>query len=136
MGTRRTTAAVAVLADDNELHDIRAEFAEALVRHREALGLSQGAFAQALNLSQSAVSQWEMGRSSPLPGTVFAIEALLELAPGTLTRTLGYLPVPKRGVSRAVGKANFVTAVEEDPRLDNRARRMLLAMYRELVRPD
>jgi phage repressor protein C with HTH and peptisase S24 domain len=52
-------------------------FSLRLRRAREDKKLTQAAVAQTLRVSQSAVAQWELGRSYPSPGTASKIEKLL-----------------------------------------------------------
>ena len=45
-------------------------FTKRLKELRKARGLSQGALAKELGLSQQAVGKWETGRSTPDPATL------------------------------------------------------------------
>jgi len=73
------------------------------------------------------VTRWVNGEYAPDPVVVFAIEEGLGLAPGTLSRTLGYLPVD------AAADLSVPAAVEADPRLTVLGRRVVLKVYEELV---
>src|SRR5687768_11088382 len=77
--------------------------------------------------SQSAVSYWLSAKYVPSPTQVFAIEEALSLRPGTLSRIVGYLPASSRSV-RSVGDA-----IDTDPRLTANGRRIVRAVYQELV---
>lgn len=90
---------------------------------REVAGMPQVELAKKLGVSQSMVARWE-GSSEPLLSVVVRIERVLGLERGELLRAAGY-------VSDVVSVGR---AVEEDPRLDDRARRVLLASYRSLTR--
>lgn len=68
-------------------------FGDALRAARVGRKLSQQHLAGEVGKSQSAVSQWEDNLATPEPETVFGIERCLGMAPGALSRTLGYLPL-------------------------------------------
>lgn len=92
--------------------------------------MSQKALGEALGgLSQAAVGGWVGGESEPSPARVFAIEEILELPPGHLSKLLGYLP------PSAVGgpDATFGELVAADPLLDDSQKRGILALYREFT---
>jgi predicted transcriptional regulator len=89
---------------------------------REGAGVAQVELARKLGVSQSRVARWE-GSSEPLLSVVARIERVLSLPKGELLRAAGY-------VSDVVSVGR---AIEEDPRLDDRARRVLLASYRSLT---
>ena len=108
----------------------RVAFSRALQRARRDAGLSQGALARALDVSRSAVSQWELSLTAPRPATTTRLEQILELEPGTLSRPLGQVPADTtKPTSVSVSEA-----IETDPRLGRRERELLLAMYRQLVK--
>lgn len=92
-------------------------------------GWSQRALADALGLSQSTISHWKSATSAPPPATTFALEEALGLAPGTLSRHLGYVP------SDHVVAATVEEAIVDDPLLSPHHQRVLQATYRELVTP-
>lgn len=54
---------------------------------------TQSDLADAVGVSQTAISNWLRGRQVPPPDKVFAIEAALGVVPGGLSIHLGYLPV-------------------------------------------
>jgi predicted transcriptional regulator len=89
---------------------------------RERAEVSQVELAKKLGVSQSMIARWESS-SEPLLSVVARIERVLALPKGELLRAAGY-------VSDIVSVGR---AVEEDPRLDDRARRVLLASYRSLT---
>lgn len=79
-------------------------------------------------LDPTTVTRWIKGEyAPPEPAVVFAIEEALELAPGTMSATLGYLPV---GVD---GDASVVDVVERDPLLTSMGRRVVLKVYEEFT---
>lgn len=77
--------------------------------------------------SQAAISNYLMGKVIPDPPTVFALEQVLQLRAGTLSRLLGYLPASSRS-ARSVEDA-----IAADPRLNEVGRRAVLAVYQQLV---
>jgi len=77
----------------------------------------------------SAVTMWVNGDTEPTRPKVWAIEQTLGTKPGTLSRLLGYLPLDARAVTTVPG------AIEQDSRLDQEARRILLAVYQVLAAP-
>ncbi len=102
-------------------------FGEALRRALAAAGTSQRDLATELGLSsQSVVSQWISGTHEPSPSRVFAVEEALHLAPGTLSRLLGYLPL------EAVPALDVPAAVAADPALSAQNRAAVLAVYEVL----
>ncbi|MEY2452398.1 MAG: helix-turn-helix protein [Acidimicrobiaceae bacterium] len=90
--------------------------------------MTQQELAEAVGVTQSAVSAWEADGAIPEPRVVFAVERALRLSPGQLSGALGYVPVDAMGVTHGV-----VESVEADPSLDEVGRRVLLAVYRELT---
>jgi len=75
----------------------------------------------------SAVTMWVNGDTEPTRPKVWAIEEALGTKPGTLSRLLGYLPLEARTVATVPG------AIEQDTRLDENGRRILLSVYRVLT---
>ncbi len=75
----------------------------------------------------SAVTMWVNGDTEPTRPKVWAIEEALGAKPGALSRLLGYLPVDARTVATVPG------AIEQDNRLDEDGRRILLSVYRVLT---
>jgi transcriptional regulator with XRE-family HTH domain len=110
----------------------RRSFGAALARARQECGLSQRALADSVGVSQASVSQWLTGQTAPKPDRVAALERVLQLPPDTFARTLGYLAQSERG---DVVPMSVTEAAEADPRLGERERRILAAVYQELVKP-
>jgi transcriptional regulator with XRE-family HTH domain len=105
-------------------------FSEALKRAREESGMSLRALAEAVEASHTVVAQWERGEHAPRPPRVRMLEHVLQLPPGSLSRLLGYWPAESTD-GHSVG---VIEAARADPRLGERDRRILTAVYRELVR--
>ena len=55
-------------------------FTKRLKELRKACGLSQGALAKELGLSQQAVGKWETGRSTPDPATLAALASFFKVS--------------------------------------------------------
>jgi transcriptional regulator with XRE-family HTH domain len=108
----------------------RQEFAERLRQARDEVGLSQRALAEAMGIAQASVAQWESGKTAPRHDKVVTLEHLLRLDTGALARLLGYLPA---GQSETKVAMTVIEAAQADPRLGDRERAILAAVYRELV---
>jgi len=93
--------------------------------------VSQRDLATALGVSQASVSQWLLGQTAPRPERVAAIERVLRVRPDSLAQLLGYVSDDSRQPPAMV---SVTEAAEADPRLGERERRVLAAVYRELVR--
>lgn len=74
--------------------------------------------------SQPTAGDWIRRPEIQPPARIFAIEAALELAPGSLSRLLGYVPA---GTAPAVTVEDAIAA---DPVLTKPERRMLVSAYR------
>jgi transcriptional regulator with XRE-family HTH domain len=105
-------------------------FAGALATARERAGMSQKAIGGLLGVTQQLVGSWEQGLRSPAPEMVCQLEVILSVAPGTLTKHLGYLPLN----AAKVIEHGVIDAVLSDPDLSDAQRRALLATYREFTR--
>src|SRR5215211_9552554 len=105
-------------------------FGQALQRAREECGLSQRGLADALGVSQASVSQWLLGQTAPRPERTAALERVLRMEPNSLAQLLGQVPSDDRAAPPSV---SVTEAAEADPRLGVRERRILAAVYRELV---
>lgn len=68
-------------------------FGEALRTARLAAGLNQKALGSALDVTASAVGNWERGIDEPSPARVRQLEEAMDLTPGWLSRHLGYVPL-------------------------------------------
>ena len=128
MGPTDTRAPV---RGDGAVEARRKAFGAALAKRRRALSLSQTALGRALGgIGQSAISQWECGETEPRPQHVYAVERVLGLHPGTLSRLLGYLPpsTPGRGPPGDVRQA-----IRRDPLLTDTEKRSFLSLYNAIV---
>lgn len=78
-------------------------FGRALVTALNAKGLTSGALlglvaAKTDNGKRSVINRWMNGEAEPSRPKVIAIEQVLELEPGTLSRHLGWLPLDAANV--------------------------------------
>lgn len=101
--------------------DVKA-FGAALATAMADRGLRAPAIAKALGISDDAVRKWMTGLATPEPLRVFGLEQLLELAPGSLSHHLGYLPLGE--------PSSVEEAVDADPRLSPLGRAAVLGTYR------
>lgn len=54
---------------------------ETLYKRRICLGLNQGEIAKKIKRTKNAVSQWELGKCSPNPRSVFLLARALKVKP-------------------------------------------------------
>lgn len=102
----------------------RRAFGAALRVEREEAGLTQQTLADRLGVTGSAVGQWEdEGSTLPDgPAEVFALEEVLGVPAGRLSRHLGFGPY-------GGAEVDAVAAIEEDPDLTPERRDELVALY-------
>lgn len=81
--------------------------------------------------SHTYMNRWRNLVTEPDPEEVFALEEYLEIAPGTLSRHLGYLPVAVEKQSRPAGFEAIVTA---DEILPDWGKEILLTSYRQIMK--
>lgn len=118
----------AVPREKNGQEGRRKQFGHGLSEALIARNLKQADLAELLSTTQSTVSAWINGRSEPAAATVFAIESVLELPPGFLSRLLGYLPLSVVGARPSVEEA--MSSSEE---VDEVSKRLALSVWRTLV---
>lgn len=106
----------------------RSDFGSSLARALRLRAMTQVELAESLDTAQSVISAWINGRSEPGPTTVFDLEKKLGMDPGSLSRTLGYLPLEAKVAS------TVRDAVAKDFSIDEQYKPMLIAVHRELVR--
>ncbi len=107
------------------------EFRRQLVAARKARNLSQHDLGQMVGVEQSAVTQWETGKTTPARERVFAIEYALGLKQGTLAQFLGFGPA--LGTPVIFRQVTVPDAIMADDRLTERQRQLLLGLYHELT---
>lgn len=125
-----------MVANGNEAMDRtpqREDFVRALTWLLNERGISQRELAAQLGrASYTPFYRWFELKAEPQPAEVFAIEKVLDVPPGTLSRHLGYLPPEAR--SSAPAGATFDEAIRSDPNLNDVGRRTLRAVYSELTK--
>ena len=100
---------------------------------RQALrdvGWSLDRLGDALGVRKQSVGRWLTEPAPPPPPVVFAIEAALEVEPGSLSAHLGYVPA---GLAKVDGVA---AALRADDQLSARDKRTVLNLYRSLAGLD
>ena len=107
------------------------EFRRQLVAARKARKLSQHDLGRMVDVEQSAVTQWETGKTTPHRDRVFAIEYALGLRQGTLAQFLGFGPA--RGTPVTFRQVTVTDAILADEKLTPSQRQLLIALYRELT---
>jgi transcriptional regulator with XRE-family HTH domain len=99
----------------------RARFSRALREARESAGLSQRQLAERVGRSHGNVGEWERGESAPREAITPVVEVALGLEAGTLGRHLGQVP--------GDATVDVPTAIELDPHLGDKEKRILIAAY-------
>lgn len=100
-------------------------------RERHQPRITQEALAETMKVSQALVSGWEAGQKEPGRDAVFAVEKALDLAPGILSRKLGYLPVEWDSKRK---KMTFEEFIEIDvDKLTEAERNVLIDLYRQFT---
>lgn len=100
-----------------------AAFGRALDEAMRAVPLAPAAVGAHVGISDDAVRKWVRGDVEPPPWRIFGVEQLLGLAPGELSHHLGFVPV---------GVASVFAAIDADPSLNERDRKVLRTTYRAL----
>src|SRR6266511_5001795 len=98
-------------------------FGQALAAARHQQHLSQRVRADQVGVRQTAVAQWEQGRTTPSNDHVFTLERALGLVPGTLARNLGFGPPIDSPAERLPGVADTIRA---DHSLNDQSRHLLI----------
>lgn len=100
--------------------DDLAAFGHALAEAMRAEDVSRSAVAARADVSPDMVARWMRGMNEPPPWRIFAVEELLRLPPGALSRHLGFVPV---------GIVSVLAAIDADPDLKEWDRQLLRQMY-------
>lgn len=109
---------------------MREDFVRALYWLLDERGVSQRQLAEDLGWgSHTRINTWRNLTREPEPWEVFELEEYLRVPPGTLSKSLGYMPP---GV-RAEGGATVEEAINADARLPEWGRRLLVTSYREIL---
>lgn len=100
--------------------EARDAFGRALSEALRAADISIASVARHVELTDDAVRRWLKG-SAPEPPMVFAVERFLDVAPGDLSRHLGYIPV---------GVTSVTAAIDADEALNDQGKAILRDAYR------
>lgn len=106
---------------DNQTDERPRAFGRALDEAMRMASFTAPTVARHVGLTDDAVRKWIAGKSEPAPHLVFAVEQLLDVAPGDLSRHLGYVPV---------GTISVTAAIDADESLTDQARDIVRAAYR------
>lgn len=108
----------------------RSAFAKALTAAMDARNMTQERLGARLgNLRQSTISAWTSGHALPPDiDTVFRLEKVLKLSPGTLSRQLGFMPTAPTD-----GDPDVRQAILADVSLDAGERAAMLNVYDTLI---
>jgi transcriptional regulator with XRE-family HTH domain len=104
-------------------------FGQALAAERQEQRLSQRVLADRVGVRQTAVAQWEQGRTTPSKDHVFTLERVLGLAPGALAYHLGFGPPTTGHVDRLPG---VIDTLQSDRSLNDQSRHLLIELYQLL----
>lgn len=108
--------------------DRERSFGETIAEVLALQGMRQVDLADALGTGQATVSSWIHGKAEPSPETVFWAERVLKMAPGALSRHLGYLPLEALD-----GQIDAEDAIRRSPDLDSDGRKLVLVTYRTMA---
>lgn len=103
-------------------------FAEVVRRERDRLGLTQAGLGELVGTTQAAVAKWETRGTEPHPRTVFALERVFGLPPGSLSRQFRYVP------EETVPALTPEKAIDTDARLSEQDRAILHDVLRGIRR--
>ena len=93
--------------------------------------MRQQDLAEAVDCTQASVSAWVNGQAEPVRKTVYAIEKALDLSPGALSRSLGYVPVETLGEDATVEEV-----VTRSDLIGNMSKKTLIELFRALAMKD
>lgn len=111
---------------------MRADFVRMLDSLLDQRGLSQRRFVADVGLSShTEITRWKTLAYEPRPETVFEIEEYFRIPPGSLSRTLGYLPVNARQLPTY--DDDYEAMVEAHSVLPKWGKEILLTAYREII---
>ncbi|GAB4010741.1 helix-turn-helix domain-containing protein [Nocardioides ultimimeridianus] len=107
-----------------------ADLGKYLRAQREIAQVSLRAFARAINVSDSYLSQVERGMYQPSPDVLSAIAKGLGVAPDQLFRRAGWLPDAGEATG---GYAGVLEAIAGDEALSQAQKSALIATYKAMV---
>jgi transcriptional regulator with XRE-family HTH domain len=128
----RDEAAVGTERDrDEERRPLREAFMNDVYRLMDQKKISQREMAAALGWSSHTVmNRWRHLMKEPDPEQVFELEEYLGVAPGGLSRRLGYLPLS----AAKLPTGDLEKMITNDPVLPDWGKEILLVSYREIMR--
>jgi transcriptional regulator with XRE-family HTH domain len=131
-GSVRDEAAVGTERDrDEERRPLREAFMNDVYRLMDQKKISQREMAAALGWSSHTVmNRWRHLMKEPDPEQVFELEEYLGVAPGGLSRRLGYLPLS----AAKLPTGDLEKMITNDPVLPDWGKEILLVSYREIMR--
>lgn len=102
--------------DGQDRQQLREDFARMLTWGLKQHGITHRDLAERLGWkNHTRIYAWLNGRVEPAPHQVFAIERAIPVPPGTLSRTLGYLPPEARSATGPT--VSFDEAIDAHPYL-------------------
>lgn len=112
--------------------ELRRAFMDDLYTILERKGVTQRQLRDDLGWgSHTYMNRWRNLIKEPDPEEVFELEEYLGLAPGTLSRRLGYLPVAAEKTPRPAG---FEAVVAADEILPDWGKEQLLSVYQGIMK--
>ncbi|MGH2717824.1 MAG: helix-turn-helix domain-containing protein [Actinomycetota bacterium] len=110
----------------------RNAFTAALGLAMQDAGVTGRALAASIGVTPATVSKWLRGKSVPAPDTLARVEELIDIEPGSISQTLGYVPASRSLQTDPVPRVR--DAIRSDPHLGPREQSVLIALYQELIR--
>ena len=118
--------------DDERRRARRIAFAQNLQAILDAQDLTHREFADRCDWpNHSRIYPWLRGHAEPDPETVFRMEDVLGVAPGSLSRPLGYVPAD---LVEATPPTDVAEVIRRHQLLPELVKRMTLAVYEEAMR--
>lgn len=118
--------------DDVDRTPLREDFVRTFTWLLEQHGVTHRELADRLGWKQhTRIYNWLNMKVEPAPYQVFAIERAIGVPPGTLSRTLGYLPPEARAGGGAT--VNFDEALDAHPWLPVQAKRIIRNVVEEFT---
>lgn len=118
--------------DDEDRLPLREDFVRAFTWVLDQNGITHRELAERLGWkNHTRIYAWLNNKSEPMPHQVFAIERAVGVPPGTLSRTLGYLPPEAR--TAAGPQVSFDEALDAHPYLTPEVKRTIRFMVTEFT---
>lgn len=118
--------------DDDVRAPLREDFVRTLTWVLEHHGITHRELADRLGWkNHTRIYGWLNGKTEPTPWQVFAVERAIPVPPGTLSRTLGYLPPEARTAAGA--QVSLEEALDAQPFLSAQAKRIIRTVIAEFT---